>query len=365
MEGTVLIIGLGLIGGSLAKAIKKEHPSSRIIGFDVDQKNMILAESTGIIDSRSDNLQISAELADLIVISVPVVATKKVIQELSSFSLKPNVIITDTGSTKEKIMESARVFFETTVEFIGGHPMAGSHKSGVLASNELIFENAYYLLIAEQTSEKTKILLEWLKGTRSKFLFVTAKEHDEVTSVISHTPHIVAALLVHQAKDASSLYAHIEHLAAGGFKDTTRIASSNPTMWRDILLENSEIIIQHLTTWEQSLNKVKKMLFHSDAEGLYSFFDDAREYRDSIPQREKGAIPAFYDLYITVPDYPGVISEVTGYLAEEKISITNIRIIETREDVFGVLVVSFQNDKDRLQASRCINEQTNYDTYIA
>ncbi|WP_046173715.1 prephenate dehydrogenase [Domibacillus indicus] len=367
MRGNVFIAGLGLIGGSLAKAIKKAHPQAHIVGFDLRESELGLAEALNIIDEQAVSFEEGARKADLIILAVPVLKTEQMIQTLAALPLKDGVLITDTGSTKSRIMKQAELLSEKGTVFIGGHPMAGSHKSGVAASKELLFENAFYLLTpgAAAQEKHVAILKKWLEGTRAKILEVTAQEHDEMTGVISHFPHIIAASLVRQAQKYNEENPLIERLAAGGFRDITRIASSNPEMWKDISLHNKEILLSLLTDWRDEMNGVLSILEAEDEEKLYRYFNEAKEFRDGLPAASKGAIPAFYELYVDVPDYPGIISELTGYLADERISITNIRIVETREDVFGVLVISFQSEKDRLRAKQCIEQKTTYDLFLA
>lgn len=242
--------------------------------------------------------------------------------------------------------------------------MAGSHKSGVAAARELLFENAFYLLTPPNyvPVEKVNVLKEWLKGTNAKFITISPEEHDYLTGVISHFPHVIAASLVHQAEKTSQEQKLVSRLAAGGFRDITRIASSSPAMWRDILLHNKDVMLQLLNEWQQEMEEVTSMIQDGDSEKIYHFFSQAKQFRDELPQKEKGAIPSFYDLFVEVPDYPGVISEVTGYLAKEEISITNIQIRETREDIIGVLVISFQTEDDRTRAIKCLEHYTNFET---
>jgi prephenate dehydrogenase len=244
--------------------------------------------------------------------------------------------------------------------------MAGSHKSGVSAAKKILFENAFYLLTPNEATGADGIdsLKEWLKGTKAKFLTVSSGEHDYLTGVVSHFPHLIAASLVHQAAAAENSSSLIGRLAAGGFRDITRIASSSPAMWRDILLLNRPVLLELLEKWQQEMNKVIGFLESAAGDEIYDYFQRAKDYRDGLPSKDKGAIPAFYDLFVDVPDYPGVISEITGYLAKEEISITNIRIVETREEVYGVLVISFQSDEDRTRAEQCIKYYTNYDMSI-
>lgn len=363
MKGRVLIIGLGLIGGSLALCVKKRHKDSTIVGYDIFPEQAKLARMLGVVDELAQSIEESAKEADLILIATPVQETERIISLLADIPLKENVIISDTGSTKTTIVKKAEKLIQKGVTFIGGHPMAGSHKSGVAAAREWLFENAFYLLTppASTPEEKLHELKEWLVGTKAKFITISPEEHDYLTGVISHFPHVIAASLVHQAEKTSHEQTLVTRLAAGGFRDITRIASSSPEMWRDILLHNKEVILQLLKEWQQEMEEVAVMIENEDSDKIYQFFAQAKQFRDELPQKEKGAIPSFYDLFVEVPDYPGVISEVTGYLAKEEISITNIQIRETREDILGVLVISFQTEKDRTRAMNCLEQYTNFE----
>jgi prephenate dehydrogenase len=364
LEGRVFVIGLGLIGGSLSLSIKAEHRDAIIIGFDINEEQARLAKMMGVIDECAASIEDGAKEADIIIISTPVTVAEGIIELLSRIPLKSGVIVTDTGSTKTTITDKASCLIERGICFIGGHPMAGSHKSGVTASKKILFENAFYLftptLVIEP--EKIDILKEWLKGTKAKFLTVSPEEHDYLTGVISHFPHVIAASLVHQAAAAEERSSLVGRLAAGGFRDITRIASSSPEMWRDILLHNRSVLLELLLEWNDEMQRVITLLEANDGLEILRYFDEAKRFRDGLPTKEKGAIPAFYDLFVDVPDYPGSISEITGFLAKEQINITNIRILETREDVYGVLVISFQNEDDRTRADQCIQQYTSFET---
>lgn len=367
MEGRVLVIGLGLIGGSLALCIKKEHKEATIVGYDINREQAKLAKMLGVVDETIDDIAQGAIAANLIIIAAPVQETEAIIHEVSELPLKSEVIITDTGSTKSKIVANASSLMKQGYTFIGGHPMAGSHKSGVTAAKEILFENAFYLLTPESHIDDSKVdtLKEWLKGTKAKFLKVTPENHDYLTGIVSHFPHIIAASIVRQTERLAEADSLIPRLAAGGFRDITRIASSSPEMWKDILLHNREVLMELITQWQEEMDWVKELLEHKNSNEIYQYFQAAKNFRDGLPVREKGAIPAFYDLYVDVPDYPGVISEITGYLAKEKISITNIRILETREDeIYGVLVISFQTEEDRERAEQCIHACSSFATSI-
>ncbi|BAB05385.1 prephenate dehydrogenase [Halalkalibacterium halodurans] len=363
-ERTVFIIGLGLIGGSIALAIRKEH-DVKMIGFDVNEHQVKMALSLGVIDEEASTMEEGASQADLIVLATPVARTTGILQQLAKLPLKADAIVTDVGSTKKEIMEEAQFLEEKGITFIGGHPMAGSHKSGVEAARAHLFENAFYILTpSKELTVKPIIQLQnWLKGTKAKFIEMTPDQHDRLVGAISHFPHIVAASLVHQVAKIESEDPMVSRLAAGGFRDITRIASGSPIMWRDILLHNKDSLLQLLETWEREMEFVKQVIEEEDEEKILQYFHEAKVFRDGLPIHKKGAIPSFYDLYVDVPDHPGVISDVTRILANEKISITNIRILETREDIMGVLRLSFRSEEDREQAKRVLQAEM-YETYL-
>jgi prephenate dehydrogenase len=361
----VLIIGLGLIGGSVALSLQKA-PQTKVYGYDVNEKTRALANQLNIVHEIVEDPALVAHKMDFIIFGTPVNATIAWMDEVLKWQLKPTVIVTDTGSTKALIMEKAQQLKAQQITFIGGHPMAGSHKSGVTAAKPHLFENAYYMVTPFQDElEENIVKLEaLLKYTHGKLIRVDAKEHDHMTAVVSHFPHIVAASLVHQLDSERSAQPLTAQLAAGGFRDITRIASSNAQLWRDITLQNRTELIDQLQKWSEEMQKVQAILESGDAEQMEAYFEQARIVRDDLPI-SAGAFYMPFDLYVDIPDYPGVISEITKYLAEDHISITNLRIVEAREDVFGILVISFQSNEDRERAVKCIQYNTQFETYIS
>ncbi|ETT81142.1 prephenate dehydrogenase [Viridibacillus sp. FSL R5-0477] len=366
MKQTVLVVGLGLIGGSIALALQKS-PNVRVIGFDANSDTLQSAKVLGVVQDVTKNPEETAKKVDIIIFATPVNATLEWMESLKSWELPTATIVTDTGSTKSLIMEKAFELRENGITFIGGHPMAGSHKSGVLAAKPYLFENAYYMLtpLEGEDEEKINILQNLLQYTSAKLMRVSASEHDHMTSVVSHFPHIVAASLVHQLHAEGADNPITKMLAAGGFRDLTRIASSNPILWRDITMQNRQQIAGQLAEWQAEMKRVEDLLITGEATQIEDYFAKAKSVRDELPISSQGAMYMTYDLYVDVPDYPGSIAEITAYLAEEQISITNIRIVETREDVFGILVVSFQNAEDRERAAACIQKRSPYEIYIS
>lgn len=353
----ILIIGLGLIGGSLALNIK-ENTNDEVIGFDADPKHRQEAEKRQLTDQIVDDYQQAAKSADVIILAVPVQAALQLLDELAQIPLKQRVIITDTGSTKQTVMAKAAALPTLEANFIGGHPMAGSHKSGPDAARSDLFENAYYFLTPAPTASPEKIerLKKLLAATDSKFIVAAAKDHDEVTSNLSHIPHIMAAGLVNQTRRFSENYPEITRLAAGGFKDITRIASSDPVMWTDILLTNREAIHEQLTDWQEVLAKIQKWLETRDQGKILQFFEGAKATRDTLPKKAPGVLPSFYDLFVDIPDRAGSISDVTLLLAKADLSLVNIRILETREEINGILHLTFRSQSDQQKAERTLRE---------
>lgn len=365
MIRNVLVIGLGLIGGSIALSCQKA-PHTKVYGYDINEQTRELASSLEIVHEVVDDVIQAAKLADIIIFGTPVSATLNWMEQLKSWQLKSGVIVTDTGSTKGLIMKKAEELQQLGITFIGGHPMAGSHKSGINAAKPYLLENAYYMLtpLKNESTDKIESLEQLLKFTFAKIIKVDSFEHDHMTAVVSHFPHIVAASLVRQFDLENQKYPMTSLLAAGGFRDITRIASSNPIMWRDIVLQNRDELIDQLDSWVIEMNNVKDLILKNDDELIEQYFAGAKQVRDNLPV-STGAFYSTYDLYVDIPDYPGVISELTGYLAEENISITNIRVVEAREDVFGILVISFQSAVDRDLAEKCIKQRTQFEMYVS
>ncbi|VDH01686.1 Arogenate dehydrogenase [Lysinibacillus sphaericus] len=369
MTTNVSIIGLGLIGGSLALALKR-NPDVVITGFDRSYKSADEAYRRGIIDSVAPSVKAAAKEADFLIFAVPVAATAQLLQEAVSWEMKPTVIVSDTGSTKQPIMSAAKGLIDKGITFIGGHPMAGSHKSGISAAIEHLFENAYYVLTPVESchSDDLERMKTLLTVTQGKLAVLGASEHDQMTAVVSHFPHIIASSLVNLLSYQEQQQPFVRRLAAGGFRDLTRIASADPVMWRDITVQNKEELVGQLDRWLSEMHTVREMLTDNDPSTIQQFFDQAKQFRDNLPSVTKdeaqGALYMQFDLHIDVPDHPGVISEITRILAVEEISLTNIRIVETRTDVYGILVISFRSAAERNNAAQVLEKETEYSMQI-
>lgn len=366
MSKTIYIVGLGLIGASMALGIKRDHPDYEILGYNRSKPSRDIALERGMIDRATDDFASFAPLADIIILTLPIKQTIAFIQELASLGLKEGVLISDAGSTKSAIVNSAEENFAgKSVRFIGGHPMAGSHKTGAASADVNLFENAYYIFTPSSltTSDTLEEMKSLLSGLHARFIEIDAEEHDKVTSQVSHFPHILASGLMEQ----TALYAREHELAgrfaAGGFRDMTRIAESEPGMWTSILLSNRETIIERIEDFKGRLDEISQAIRDEDEGQIWDFFNQAREQRQVMEIHKRGGVDSSYDLFVDIPDEEDVILRILELLRGT--SLVNIHINEeNREDVHGILQISFKNAQDLERAEHVITENTDYTVAI-
>ncbi|MEN1969158.1 prephenate dehydrogenase [Lentibacillus sp. N15] len=357
---TILVVGLGLIGGSLAKAIGQSN-KHHIIGYDTNPQTIEFALMSGIIDESSASVTKALTKADVVILGTPISQTITIMQQMDEVVLDHPVIMTDTCSVKNTVMMAASQLTNPNITFIGGHPMAGSHKRGIMAAKAHLFENAIYVLSpmkhdkADTQVEQLKVLLE---NTHSNFITLNPGEHDAMTGVISHFPHLIASSLVHQARKWEHIHSFIPKLAAGGFRDITRIASSNPEMWQDIFYHNRKKMSQLLSDWIAEMEELKQLIDQNQHKQMTGYLNLAKEYRDGLGKNDTGAIPSFHDLYVDIPDQSGAVASVMQIIAAKELSIKNIEILEIRDDsISGVLRLSFPTEAIRLEASRILQRK--------
>lgn len=342
---TLGFLGLGLIGGSIAKSARRIFPNCTILAFDPDSAALADAIKEGVVSIALTGISNELQTCDYIFLCAPVRSNIMYLPLLKSL-LSPTCILTDVGSVKTDIYEA---ILENHLEnyFIGGHPMVGSEKSGYHVSKDNLIENAYYFLtpspmISEEQFQRFSSFIESLGALPIRF---TPEYHDRVTSTISHLPHVVAASLVNLARQEDTSDGLLKRLAAGGFKDITRIASSSPAVWESILLSNSSNIVEQITQFQQYLEEMKQAILEKNSTLIYDFFEHAKEYRNSLSDSGVGAIQKNHDIYVDVVDQPGVLAVVTTLLGANQISIKNIGIIHSREYEEGALQVSFYDDE--------------------
>lgn len=365
MVKQVAILGIGLIGGSIALGFKR-RTNAHVIGYDLSEESIDFAKKTGVIDEGSTELLPVVQNADLIILALPVSVIKGILYKLSDMKLKSNCIVTDVGSTKSEIVRVGAKLLRKGITFIGGHPMAGSHQSGVKAADPLLLENAYYILtpLAETSNQEIQRLSKVLsQATKSQIVTMDAHLHDRIVGAISHLPHIIAAGLVVQIGNYNQQNQWFHRLAAGGFRDLTRIASSHPVMWRDVLLSNQKEVIQLLEDWIQQMEKIKESVQEKDSEQIEALFQEAKSFREQLPDQKQGILTQIYECYVSVPDHPGVIGKIATLLGDYGVNLSNIGIMGNREDFPGVLRLSFNEQKDYEEAIRIL-EKTGYSVFF-
>lgn len=359
-------IGFGLIGGSIARALKKINPDYYLVAYDYhgNRTNADLQAALGdqVLNQVTSSMEEYFPNCDLIFLCAPVLSNIEYLSQLKPL-LKPGCILTDVGSVKSNIHEAVKAL-DLEDCFIGGHPMTGSEKTGYRSSYALLLENAYYILTpTSKTPEKLLgTLYRLVQGMGSIPVILDAEEHDKITAAISHVPHIIAAQLVNLVRESDDEAEKMRSLAAGGFKDITRIASSSPVMWQNICMTNTREIKACLDRYIASLQTASEALASSDGDYLYQMFDTAGEYRSSIPNKSVGLMRKQFEIYLDIVDEAGAIATIATLLASNQISIKNIGIIHNREFEEGVLRIEFYDQQAQEKASAMLTRY-NYRIY--
>ena len=276
----ITIIGLGLLGGSIAMALKeRKDTEAEIVGYSKRPETVNRAKERGIIDTSAANLEGAVKVADLVIITTPVLAIEEVLKTVSRH-LPSGCIVTDTGSTKVKVMEWANEYLQSNVSFIGGHPMAGKETSGLDGADAALFNNCVYCLTPapNATEKSTQRIVEMVETIGAKPMFIEAKEHDKLVAGISHLPMLISSAFV-SATTGHSDWPDMSRIAAGGYRDMSRLASGSPEMNKDIFVTNSAEIIRWLDLYIEELNKYRQLL-RDRGERLKDLLEYAREARE-------------------------------------------------------------------------------------
>ena len=280
MMKKVCIIGIGLIGGSLAKAINKTHRSEIVFGFGRDKSRLEKALKSNVIDQYSTDIGEALDGANMVIIATPVGSYESILKEMKPHIAK-DMIISDVGSTKVSVIEAVKAVFDDNLyNFIPAHPIAGKEKSGFESSDADLFVNRKVIItpLENNSPESIKILAKMWEEVGAEVDFMTPQSHDDLLGMTSHLPHMLAFSLVNYLitqHPEASVY------AAGGFKDFSRIASGDAIMWRDICLHNRDSIVEHIKGYQESLNTLVDAIDSQNKEQLESLFREAKNTRDS------------------------------------------------------------------------------------
>ncbi len=359
--------GLGLIGGSIARALKEAHPDMLIRACDTHLPTLEAALQEGIVQEiYTDIDEVSGPVfcdSDYIFLCAPVSHNNSNLSRLKTY-LREGCILTDVGSVKTPIHRLVEKEGLSSC-FIGGHPMAGSERIGFSNSKASLLENAYYILTPSDgvSQEQTERFTMLVRDMGAIPLILDYAQHDYVTAAVSHLPHVIASSLVNLVHDRDNEDGIMKMIAAGGFKDITRIASSSTVMWQQICLTNQVNISDLLSQYIDALIRVKDEIDRSDADSLYAFFHDARTYRDSFIDASSGPIKKVYTIHVEIPDEAGSLASVATLLALNGISIKNIGITHNRESEDGVLRIEFYGE-DAIQKAAKLLTARGYTIFV-
>lgn len=364
MIDRIAILGTGLIGGSLGLAWAQRRPDTTIVGHDRPEV-LEQAEARGAIDAKAAAPITAVHDADLVVLATPVATTLRLLDTIAE-DLPDGCIVTDVASVKEPVLEQAEDVLPDSVQFLGGHPMAGAEHSGIEHADPLLFENAVYSLCLPAEADEAALdaslapLVGLVEDTGGRPLVLDADRHDRLVAAVSHVPQLLSVALVNlvattedEDEDGDELALQ---LAGGGFRDMTRIATSPFEMWRDVLVGNEDAIHDALSRLRRLLREMRNRLIEEDLEALEDLFEDARSARDAIPQDSKGFLHPLFDIYVRAPDEPGVIHDFTEHLLEADINIKDIELQTIREGTGGTFRLAFEDASDAEAAASVLSE---------
>ena len=291
----IVIFGVGLIGGSVALALKKLSAAPKIVGVGRNLENLQTAINLGVIDEANSDIAKAMSDADLVLIATPVAQTPKILEAIIPH-LSAHTVVTDAGSTKSDIQAYVNIASKQATnpqhflsQFVGGHPIAGAEKSGVTAAKADLFTGKNVVLTPNEntSAEAIKLVRELWLATGANVSEMTAQAHDQIFAAVSHLPHLLAFALVNDLANRTNAKQLFE-FAASGFRDFTRIAGSSPEMWRDISLANKNALLNELETYQAEISALQKLLKNEDSHGLQAMFERASQARQAWQkEREK------------------------------------------------------------------------------
>jgi prephenate dehydrogenase len=333
---SVALVGTGLIGGSIGLALRRSGVT--VCGYDRDAEHGAAAQAAGAVDELAADLASAVSTADLTVVAVPVGFVADAVVEALDAGAR---LVTDVGSVKAPVVaavEAARP--AAAARYVGGHPMAGSEQEGLAGASSDLFVGATWVLTPTGRTDPQVFaeLRAWVSGLGAEAIAVAPELHDALVAVVSHVPQLAASTLMNVASRGSDEHAVLLRLAAGGFRDMTRIASSHPAIWPDICLANRDAIVGALDDYLDELGRVRAIVADGDRDALLGLLADARSARRNLPT----GLPveeSLVELRVPVPDREGVIAEVTTLAARFGINIADLEIAHSLEGRAGVLVL--------------------------
>ncbi|HWB71497.1 MAG TPA: prephenate dehydrogenase/arogenate dehydrogenase family protein [Egibacteraceae bacterium] len=357
------IVGTGLVGTSLGLALARLGDIAEIAGFDRDPGQLAVAARRGAVSVAAASAADAAAGADVVVLAVPVSAVAASAADVAP-ALRPGAILTDVASVKGRVVQALQSAAPAGVHVIGGHPMAGSHETGAAHASADLFVGATYLLTptTHTDPEAYRRLHALLGRLGARVLAVDPAAHDLLVAVVSHLPQLAAATLMNLAAErARDEHAGLLLLAAGGFRDATRVAASNPDLWLDICAENREAIVAVLDDYASRVAALRTALAAGDEPGLRAALAEAWTARRTLPGKQT-ATGALVELALPIPDRPGVLAEVTTTVGQLGVNIEDLGIDHAPEGGRGTLRLAIMGPSHARRARRAL-EAAGYEVW--
>lgn len=348
----VSIIGTGLMGGSLALALRESGAVGEVVAFDSSDDVREEAQALGVADRIAPSAAEAVSGAQLVFLATPIGAMAGVLSTVAG-SLAPDVIVTDIGSAKVGVMRQIEAVLPPGARYVGGHPMTGSEQSGVRFATADLFRDRYYVLTPahETDPDAYQRVHALLAELGARVISIDPESHDMAMATISHVPHLLSLLLMEMAASEQERMRSTFAVAAGGFKDMTRIAASSPEIWLDIVRENSEFIIERLEDYSNRIAGLVSMLRSGNLSALAEMFEDARAAREELLKKRGAEISELFEVILPVPDEPGVISRITTAVGSLGTNIEDISIVHPLEGETGIMTLRVQGEASAAEAA--------------
>jgi prephenate dehydrogenase len=354
----VSILGVGLMGGSLGLAWKKRRPELVLTGYD---RPAVLekARRRGAVDHAAETLEQAVAGAAVVVLAAPLAENAVLLPALAPL-LPPGAVVTDVGSVKAAVVAQARSVLPAANPFVGGHPMAGAEQGGIDHADALLFENATWVLCPpEATPEAVFIqrfasLIDLVEATGARVLLMEAGRHDRIAALVSHLPQLVAVTLMNLAAARHAEDDGFLRLAAGGFRDLTRIAASPFPIWHDILRANTPEVVVALTRIIDALDQQRQDLHSGQVTALEAAFIAARTTREAIPRNTKGFLHPLAEVFVYVEDQPGALLTMLQALLKAGLNLKDIELLKIREGTGGTFRLGFARVEEALHAQETL-----------
>lgn len=355
---TVAVIGTGLMGGSFGLACLSRGLCDEVRGFDRDSQTVEIALDRKAITRRCASPAEAVAGANLVVIATPVAVIPMVYEELAQ-ALSPGAVVTDVGSTKSRVVDSIAPKVPFGTSFIGGHPIAGSELEGIGAARADLYEGCSWILTPTSQTDSASygMLTRFLGKVGARVLSLNPTAHDEVVALSSHLPQLLSSALMSFAADVAASETGLPLVTAGGFRDMTRIAASNPDLWVGIIKENSGALTRLLRRFTQDLEELTETIETESWAGLYERLSAAREARRALPGKPGLHFEEVVEIVVPVEDRPGILAEVTTTVGSAGVNIEDLDIVHSPEGGRGQIHLSMEGREAADRAIEALKER--------